>query len=147
YIGLSATNNETLTVGKQQLRPFGQGTGMYGLPGDFSSPSRFVRATAFANNALPSKDIDEGVFRAFHIMNNFDIPKGAIRESDNNTLMDYTIWTSVTDTKNAFYYYKTFKGQAVECVDLRTALVNLKTTKTIKMDDKFSINNRTDEVR
>ena len=147
YIGLTATNRETLTVGKQKVKPFGQGTGMFGLPGDFSSPSRFVRATAFANNALPSKDVDEGVFRAFHIMNNFDIPKGAIRESDNKTLMDYTIWTSVTDTKNAIYYYKTFKGQAVECLDLRKALVNLKSPKLLKMETEFSINDRTDEVK
>ncbi len=147
YIGLSAVNRETITVGQQELRPFGQGTGMSGLPGDFSSPSRFVRATAFANNALPSADVDEGVFRAFHIMNNFDIPKGAIRESESKTLMDYTVWTSVTDTKNAVYYYKTFKTQAVEFVDLRKALVDLKSPKTIKMESKFSITDRTSEVK
>lgn len=45
YIGLSAVNHETVTVGHQSLL---------------------------------SADADEGLFRAFHIMNNFDIPKGAI---------------------------------------------------------------------
>ncbi|MDG1809314.1 MAG: choloylglycine hydrolase family protein [Pirellulaceae bacterium] len=147
YIGLSAVNRETVKVGQQELKPFGQGTGMFGLPGDFSSPSRFVRATAFANHALPSANANEGVFRAFHIMNNFDIPKGAIRESDSNTLMDYTVWTSVTDTKNAVYYYKTFKTQAVERLDVRKALVDLKSPKIIKMKTEFSVTDRTDEVR
>ena len=147
YIGLSATNRETVKVGTQEIRPFGQGTGMHGLPGDFSSPSRFVRATAFSNNALPSKDVNEGVFRAFHILNNFDIPKGAIRESESKTLMDYTVWTSVTDTTNAVYYYKTYKSQAVECVDLRKALVDLKSPKLIKMQNEFSIKDRTAEVK
>ncbi len=147
YIGLSAENRETVTVGRQKLKPFGQGTGMFGLPGDFSSPSRFVRATAFANNALPSAHAGEGVFRAFHIMNNFDIPKGAIREPGSKTLMDYTIWTSVTDTKNAVYYFKAFKTQAVECVDVRKALVNLKSIKLIKMKTEFSITDRTNDAR
>ena len=147
YIGLSAENRETVTVGRQKLEPFGQGTGMFGLPGDFSSPSRFVRATAFANNALPSANAGEGVFHAFHIMNNFDIPKGAIREAGSKTLMDYTIWTSVTDTKNAVYYYKTFKAQAVECVDVRKALVNLNSIKLIKMNTEFSITDRTNDAR
>ena len=147
YIGLSAENREALTVGRQKLEPFGQGTGMFGLPGDFSSPSRFVRATAFANNSLPSADAEEGVFRAFHIMNNFDIPKGAIREPDSKTLVDYTIWTSVSDTKNAVYFYKTFKSQSVECIDVRKALKGLTAPKLIKMNAKFSVTDRTEEVR
>lgn len=147
YIGLTAVNREALTVGRQKLEPFGQGTGMFGLPGDFSSPSRFVRATAFANNSLPSKNADEGVFRTFHVMNNFDIPKGAIRESDSKTLVDYTVWTSVSDTKNAIYYYKTFKSQAVECVNIRKALDGLTSPKFIKMKADFSVTDRTGEVR
>ena len=147
YIGLTAVNREALTVGRQKLEPFGQGTGMFGLPGDFSSPSRFVRATAFANNSLPSKNADEGVFRTFHVMNNFDIPKGAIRESDSKTLVDYTVWTSVSDTKNAIYYYKTFNSQAVECVNIRKALNGLASPKFIKMKAEFSVTDRTGEVR
>ena len=31
------------------LAPFGAGSGMLGLPGDFTPPSRFVRAVAFVN--------------------------------------------------------------------------------------------------
>lgn len=147
YIGLSAENREAVQVGRQKLKPFGQGTGMFGLPGDFSSPSRFVRATAFANNSLPAADVNEGVFRAFHIMNNFDIPKGAIREPNSKTLVDYTIWTSVSDTKNAVYYYKTFKSQAVECVDVRKALNGLEEPRLIKMQAEFSVTDRTADVR
>ena len=146
YVGLRPQNREAVTVGQQKLRPFGQGTGMFGLPGDFSSPSRFVRATAFVNNALPSADADEGVFRTFHIMNNFDIPKGAILEPDSQTLVDYTIWTSVTDTTNAVYYYKTFKSQRIECVRVREALKGLDAPKRLKMEDRFSVTDRTDDV-
>jgi choloylglycine hydrolase len=144
YVGLQAENLSEITVGSQTLRPFGQGTGMAGLPGDFTSTSRFVRAVAFANTALPSRDANDAVFDAFHILNAFDIPKGAIKESagdEGNT--DYTIWTSAADTKNVRYHYKTFLTQAVEVIDVRAALSEITEPTTLVMESGFAIKDRT----
>lgn len=144
YIGLSVDNRAEITIGRQTLRPFGQGTGMAGLPGDFTSPSRFVRAVAFANSALPTQDGGQAVFQAFHILNAFDIPKGAIRESHgDDVVMDYTIWTSASDTGKRIYYYKTYKTQAVESIDIRTVLKGLKAPATLVMENGFSVRDRT----
>ncbi len=146
YVGLSPVNRDKVTVGRETIRPFGQGTGMFGLPGDHSSPSRFVRAVAFANTSLPAENSADAVFNAFHILNTFDIPKGSIRESSDEALTDYTVWTSATDTKNAVYYYKTYNTQAVECVNVRKAIAGLKTPKVIKMESGFIVRDRTGEV-
>ena len=146
YVGLSPVNREEATVGRQTLRPFGQGTGMFGLPGDHSSPSRFVRAVAFANTSLPAANAADAVFNAFHILNTFDIPKGSIRESSSDSLTDYTVWTSAADTESAIYYYKTYKSQAVECVNVRKAVLGLKTPTIIKMESGFSVRDRTGEI-
>lgn len=117
---------------------------MAGLPGDFTSPSRFVRAVAFANSALPEADADASVFQAFHILNAFDIPKEAIREGEGNALVtDYTFWTSAADLANATNCYKTYVGQAVEAVDIRKALEGLSAPATIEMDGEFVIRDRT----
>ena len=130
-------------VGRQQVSPFGEGTGLFGMPGDHTSPSRFVRATAFANSALPPKTADDAVFSAFHILNHFDIPKGSIREGTNDNLStDYTVWTSVVDTQSSTYYYKTYITQQVEKVDLSVALEGLTEPKTIYMESGFSIKDR-----
>ena len=146
YVGLAAENRKKRVVGQQTLTPFGEGTGLFGLPGDHSSPSRFVRATAYANSALPTKDADAAVFSAFHILNHFDIPKGSIRENINGDLFtDYTVWTSVADTKNSIYYYKTYLTQHVEKVDLTAALNNLEQPKIITMESGFSIKNRSND--
>ena len=146
YVGLSPVNRDAVTVGRQTLRPFGQGTGMFGLPGDHSSPSRFVRAAAFVNTSIPAANAAGAVFNAFHILNTFDIPKGSIRETGSDSLTDYTVWTSVADTRNAVYYYKTHKSQAVECVKVRKAIAGLKTPRVIKMESGFSVRDRTGEV-
>ena len=143
YVGLTAMNREAQTVGRQTIKPFGEGTGLFGLPGDHSSPSRFVRATAFANTALPSQTADEAVFKAFHLLNHFDIPKGSIREViQGNVYTDYTVWTSVVDTQSSTYFYKTYLSQQVEKVNLKKALQGLKKPKLIKMESGFSIKDR-----
>jgi choloylglycine hydrolase len=144
YMGLQAENRDSITVGNLTLSAFGQGSGMVGLPGDFSSPSRFVRAVAFANSALPSETADDAVFQAFHILNAFDIPKGAIRDTTADGVhTDYTVWTSAADTANRIYYYKTYDTQAIESIDVRAALQGLAAPATLVMESGFMVRDRT----
>lgn len=146
YVGLQSRNVESIEVGRERIKPFGQGSGMLGLPGDMTSPSRFVRAVAFTNTSLPSESVDDAIFKAFHILNVFDIPKGAIREADPNTpLTDYTLWTSAADTLNQVYYYKTYLTQAVESVDVRAVFSDLKAPKIIEMESGFHVRDRTED--
>ena len=56
------------------LKALGHGSGMIGLPGDFTSPSRFVRAAFFQTTSPVWATGFETVVQAFHILNNFDIP-------------------------------------------------------------------------
>lgn len=123
YVNLTPDNVNGININGEKYTPLSQGSGMLGLPGDASSVSRFIRATAFVNAAQPSKDEEEGVFRAFHILNNFDIPVGLVKQKEKDvTLSEYTVWTSVVDTKNAVYYFKTYKNPAVKKVDLKEIL-------------------------
>ncbi len=76
YVNLTVSNVPEINVGGDEIKGLGQGSGMLGLPGDFTPPSRFVRAVAFSKSALPVETAKEGVLQAFHILNQFDIPKG-----------------------------------------------------------------------
>jgi len=148
YMGLSPVNSPKITVGSQKLVNIGQGTGMFGLPGDFSSPSRFVRATSFANTVVQPKDALEAVQTAFHIENNFDIPLGSVRESDAvDAHMDYTEWTTVSDTRNKLYYWKTFEAQQIQYVNLADALREAAgQVAYIQMETGFHPVDRTDDL-
>ena len=132
YVNLTPNNRQGFNVNNEKIKGMGQGTGMLGMPGDYTSPSRFIRAAAFANTALPSANEEEGIFRAFHTLNAFDIPKGAIRDSaTKDAHTDYTVWTSAVDTRNKMYYYKTYKNQAVKKLDLLEILKKVKGKITI----------------
>jgi choloylglycine hydrolase len=122
YVNFSLTNVSPVQLGSIKLLPFGQGSGMLGLPGDFTPPSRFVRAAAFSQSVLPSQTGNEAVLQAFHILNAFDIPKGAAREHDKdehgNVLADYTIWTSANDLKAKRFYFRSYENSQIRMVDL-----------------------------
>src|SRR5208282_2216741 len=55
YVNFSMTNVPPVKLGPVTLEPFGQGSGMLGLPGDFTPPSRFVRAVAFSQSVFQAK--------------------------------------------------------------------------------------------
>jgi len=119
YINLSPKNDPPLKIGNLTLAPFGQGSGMVGLPGDFTPPSRFVRAAIYSVTAIPSANADEGVFQAFHILNQFDIPVGIARQVEKGVVYsDYTLATVVHDPSHLKYYFRTYDDQTIKVVDL-----------------------------
>jgi choloylglycine hydrolase len=123
YVNLTATNVPPINLDGVKLAQFGQGSGMRGLPGDFTPPSRFVRAVAFSQSAVRSDTAAQAVLQAFHILNNFDIPLGAVREVDNGQMhAEATTWTSASDLKNLRWYFRTYDDQSIRSVDLAKAL-------------------------
>jgi len=123
YINLNAKDIQDEKLGPVTLSATGSGTGMLGLPGDFTPPSRFVRAAIFSQAATPNAKADDAVFSAFHILNQFDIPKGSvINASVGGAQPEITEWTSVNDLKNLRWYFRTHQDQSIRMVDLKEAI-------------------------
>ena len=143
YVGFSLANRPPVDLGPVTLEPFGQGSGILGMPGDFTPPSRFVRAVAFSHSVLEPKTGDEAVLTAFHILNNFDIPKGSAREAHKdehgNILADYTIWTSANDLKAKRFYFRTYEDSRIRVVDLMKANLDAKAVVTFSMHGEETI--------
>jgi choloylglycine hydrolase len=111
------------------LAPFGAGSGMLGLPGDFTPPSRFIRAVAFVNSMEPVEDAAQAVNAAATMLNNFDIPKGLVREgaATEDYHLGYTQWSVIADMSHKVYYYWTMYDRRMRSVDL--AKLNFDTKK------------------
>lgn len=119
YINLTPYNVKPMTIDGLSLAPFGQGSGLVGLPGDFTPPSRFVRAAIFCATATPSETSQEAIFQAFHILNQFDIPVGVARQKEGNVIKsDYTQITCVRDPRTLKYYFKTYEDPSIQYIDL-----------------------------
>lgn len=102
------------------LKPLGHGSGMLGLPGDFTSPSRFVRATFFQTTAPILETGFDTVLQAFHILNLFDVPVGSQHPSDQipKGLPSATQFTAATDLSDMKLYYRTAWNSNIRCIDL-----------------------------
>jgi choloylglycine hydrolase len=140
YVTMNAKNVEKIDLGGKEIKGLGQGSGMLGLPGDFTPPSRFVRAVAFSKSALPVATAKEGVLQAFHILNQFDIPRGAARGTEHGKeVADYTQWTTAADLKNLRYYFRTYDNSRIRSVDLKAVNLDAKALKTISMKGEEQI--------
>ena len=104
------------------LMPLGHGSGMLGLPGDFTAPSRFIRAAFFVSTSPLWKTSWDAVQQAFHILNNFDIPIGSQFEKGKapEGMQSATQFTAATDQKEMRFYYRTAYNSNVRCIDLKS---------------------------
>lgn len=119
YIHVDAANPKPIIVAGTVLAPPGQGSGFLGIPGDWTPPSRFVRATAMRAFAKQPATARDGAILAAHILNAVDIPKGAIRDNLGGKLTtDYTQWTVVKDLTNKKLWYRGYNDLAPKSVDL-----------------------------
>ena len=75
------------------LTPHSRGLGAVGLPGDWSSPSRFVRAAFVCANAQPDGD---GVTQCFHALHAVAVPCGCIRPGEGKPPVS-TVYTACYD--------------------------------------------------
>jgi choloylglycine hydrolase len=123
YINLSPVALPGKKIEDLNFKPLGGGSGMIGLPGDFTPPSRFVRAVAFSKTARSTATGDETIYEIFRILDNFNVPLGAAEGTggDDRTqgMRSATIWTSASDTNNKVFYYHTQHNRRVRMVDLK----------------------------
>lgn len=131
FINLTPFNTNSITLRDVKLVPFGEGSGMVGLPGDFTPPSRFVRAAIFSSTATLVQNTEDLVGQTFHILNQFDIPLGAVRQKEKGQVAtDSTQLTSVKDPSELRYYYKSFDDQTIKWISLTDFNLNAKSIKS-----------------
>lgn len=124
YVNLSAIGVPKVEASGVTFAPLGAGSGMIGLPGDFTPPSRFVRAVAFSQTARKTSGGYDTVREAFRILDNFNIPADAAEGAQDNVqsndvLYSATQVTTASDSKNLIYYYHTMYDRTVHMVDMK----------------------------
>jgi len=119
YVGISAVN-PTTTVGDNTLHPLGQGGGLRGLPGDYTPPSRFVRAAALVLLIDEPADAASAESACLHVINSFDIPAGIITEEfkPGQVVDEVTSWVTVSNLTDRRYGYRTIGDPVPYVVDL-----------------------------
>ncbi len=104
------------TFGGVPLCALSRGTGAVGLPGDFSSPSRFLRAAFAAAYTECGASEREEVARFFHVADTVSVPYGVVRAEDGAPVR--TVYTACGCTDTQTYYTATYERRALHAVSL-----------------------------
>jgi len=122
YINMRSVDWPKIDVNDVDLAPIGYGTGLLGLPGDFTPPSRFIRALAWTQTSRPTDGGEDTVHEAVRILANFQLPMEATDQKLNPAeleVMKYggTQYTVSYDLQNLRVYFQTSENPTVRSVD------------------------------
>ncbi len=120
YINVRSGTESPVKFGPITLRSLSHGTGLLGLPGDFSSPSRFVRMAFFKDYAIPQSTGFDTAMQSFHLLNNVDVPFGTAFKTGTATfdMPSATQWTIASDITNKKIYYHTMYNRTIRRIDM-----------------------------
>ena len=116
YLNLLPQMPKSVAWRDARFTAFGSGSLMRGLPGDYYSPSRFVRV-AYLNAHYPVQSTEEdNVSRLFHTLAGVAMIDGAAQMLDGTC--EKTIYTGGYSAKSKTYYYNTYENPAITSVAL-----------------------------
>lgn len=121
YLSLSSDTPENSFAEKLNLEPYSRGMGALGLPGDFSSRSRFVRACFIKMNMHFGEMYKENVNNFFHLLNSVYQYKGCVKVGKD---YEYTAYSSCCDMDNGIYRYTTYDNRTEREVFLHRQNLN-----------------------
>jgi choloylglycine hydrolase len=132
YANLTNVEREPLEINGATYAPPSSGSGLHGLPGDYLSPSRFIRAIFLSKSAPTNYTSLQQTNTAWHILGSFDIAPGSITLPASNAYgggkggIEITEWTIVADSKNMTYNVKMFDNVNPQSFDFKKMDMNAK---------------------
>lgn len=115
YVGLTNVEDTTYDLMGMPVTTTGNGSGLLGMPGDVTPPSRFVRATVLTQVATSEPSSRAAVNQAFHSLDLVSVPRHLAASGD------YTQWYVVRDHDARVLYVRSYDGWTTDVHDL-TAL-------------------------
>jgi len=98
------------------LKNYSHGMGAIGLPGDWSSQSRFVKAAFVKLNSVCNDSEHSCVNQFFHILDSVEFQRGCVELE--NALLEITQYSCCCNTDKCIYYYKTYDNSQITAIDM-----------------------------
>ena len=115
FMGLHVGPAGSQFAEKYDLRNYSLGMGALGLPGDFSSSSRFVKAFFVKENSRCREEEVSSVHQFFHILGSVSMPRGCVWTENG---YEYTRYSSCCNVDRGIYYYTTYYDRQIKSVHL-----------------------------
>ncbi len=118
FMALRNTTPTNTLYSELPLQPYSRGMGAIGLPGDFSSSSRFVRAVFGKSNIANGVSDKDEITQFFRVLRTVEVPRGYVMLDNGKQVI--TVYTSCCDTENGVYYFASYEDSTIRYVDMHT---------------------------
>ena len=116
-----------MQFGPEVIESCFSGSGCSGLPGDWSSPSRFVRLAFLQKYAQPGADEAADVANLFHALQSAAFPLGMVRVEQAPAAahdadirpFDYTVYSGVMCADSLSYYWTSYENQRIQGISMK----------------------------
>ena len=115
YMGITREDPTNRFSPDTPLKIYSRGMGSFGLPGDLSSASRFVKAAFTKLNSISGDSEIESVNQFFHILGSVEQQSGCCKVEGG---FEYTIYSSCCNTDKGIYYYTTYENSRINGIDM-----------------------------
>ena len=116
YSHLSARDTESHFGNGIKLQKYSRGLSAFSLPGDFSSQSRFIRASFLKLNSVCGDDETDSVNQFFHILGSVSQVRGSCVLE--NGECEITIYSNCINAKRGIYYYTTYQNRQITAINM-----------------------------
>ena len=115
YLSLSPTPCCGTIQKNAGIKPDSNGIGSIGLPGDYSSASRFIKASFVKLNSVIEENDDDRISQFFHILESVSQQKGCVQTPNG---LERTMYTSCCNADKGIYYYTMYTNHQITAVNL-----------------------------
>lgn len=122
YAQLHPTLAAGTKYGNVNAHGFGAGTGAVGLPGDYTSVSRFVRMAFMREHGERVHGQSAAINTISHLLNSVDIPRGVKIMADGSA--DYSQYRGYSALNDRAYFMQPYADQTITKVQLTEELLN-----------------------
>jgi len=112
--------------------------GSFGLPGDTSSSSRFIRAAFNKLNSVCDEDEESSVSQFFHILDSVSMIRGSTITKNNK--YDITNYSCCINIDKGIYYYKTYNNNQITAIKLNKCNINSDKLEIFELIENQQIN-------
>lgn len=115
YLNLTREEPQNTFAPGYALIPHSRGLGAFGLPGDLSSASRFIKAAYTKLNSVYGDSEEESITQFFHILSSVEQQSGCVRVGGR---FEKTVYTSCCNTDKGIYYYTTYENRQITAINM-----------------------------
>lgn len=127
YAGIRDLDYDGIQLENLSMEQCFSGSGAQGLPGDWSSPSRFIRLAFLKQYALKGAHEAEGVSRMFRLFQAAAFPLGMVKVTHQSHITeldtqvvpyDYTVYTAIYCAESLCVYWTTYENPRIQFLEL-----------------------------